>query len=232
MRDFNFDERKWLFSKKPRCYITQRSGDVLTLESEDKIQFTTTLSELKGKGLQLDLETIQLTEDAYLNWFLEPERARIKERFNELFNKHMDLIFQNRDLALKKDYYYLLRPKLLTSGGSIIGGFNYSLGELFESMNSGNHFYFEEFGGHREMYLVATQGSPLSGLHSYVFWSEDEKKIIDWHTIRERESLPKPWSLESYGKMWRLLNSKNKLPRIDFEDLALKLLLEELKDYK
>lgn len=228
MREFNLDEKKWLFSKKPICHITQKTNDTITVESENKIQFSTTLSELHDKGVDIDDNTIQFTEESYRNWFLEPEKVKINKSFNELFNKNVDLIFQNRSLVLEKDEYYLLRPKLLTSGGSVIGGFSYSLGELFESMNSGNHFYFKEFGGHKEMYLVSTIGSPLTGIHSYVFWSEDEKRIIDSFTINRMESLPKPWAGESYAKMWRLLKSKIKLPEIDFEDLALENLLIEI----
>jgi hypothetical protein len=56
-----------------------------------------------------------------------------------------------------------------------MGGFNYSLGALFEAMEQKTSgVYFEELGEHRDLYLVSLSGSPLSGVCSYLFWSEEQ----------------------------------------------------------
>ena len=156
---------------------------------------------------------------------VEIEEKKLKSDFNTLFNNNIDLIFQNRELVLSKKEYYLLSPIQLTSGGAYIGGFSYKLGELFDSFESGGHFYYEEFGGFKKMYLVSTQGSPLSGTHTFVFWSEKERRIIKRDECHG--SLPRPWA-ESYGRFMKILKRVKVLdeePEINVQLKSLKSLL-------
>jgi hypothetical protein len=96
-------------------------------------------------------------------------------RTQELYAKHRELLFRHRALVLSRAEYFLLAPRALSSGAAYMGGFNYSLGALFEAMEQKTSgVYFEELGEHRDLYLVSLSGSPLSGVCSYLFWSEEQ----------------------------------------------------------
>jgi hypothetical protein len=73
-----------------------------------------------------------------------------------------------------------------------IGGFKYSLGSLFESFESGNHYYYDEINGHKELFLVSMASSPLSGsVFKALFWSDHEKQLLRLEKIfPELKALP------------------------------------------
>jgi hypothetical protein len=130
------------------------------------------------------------------------------------------------EAVLSKAEYYLLRPRLLSSGAAYLGGFSYSLGTLIESFKSGHHFYFDEFGGFKKMYLVATAGSPLSGINGSTFWCADKRKIVHFKPGKGI-GLPKPFirSFMKFSEMVKQWPNQN----IDFQDQAIERLIHEIK---
>jgi len=75
----------------------------------------------------------------------------------------------------------------LRSGGAYIGGFRYSLGALLEAMEEkAPGVYFEEFAGHRDLYLVCLSGSPLSGMHHSLFWSDELQQFLKIDSSQSR----------------------------------------------
>lgn len=53
----------------------------------------------------------------YHHYFKTNYLANDKHKMNRLFENHVALIFQHRDLVLNKAEYYLLNPDILSSGG-------------------------------------------------------------------------------------------------------------------
>jgi hypothetical protein len=124
---------------------------------------------------------------------------------------------------LSKPEYYHLRPDLLQSGGSFVGGFGYSLGTLFDSFKSGNHFYFDEVGVYKKLYLISMAGSVLSGVNNTMFWSDDINEIVNFNS--NDSPLPKPFahSLMEFEKMVR-----GTLANIDCQDKVVEQLIKEI----
>ena len=120
-------------------------------------------------------DEVTLSASVYAKWITSPRVQASYARSQELYSKHRELLFRHRALVLSRAEYYLLAPRALTSGAAYMGGFNYSLGALFEAMEQKSAgLYFEELAGHRELYLVSLSGSPLSGIHRSHFWSEEQ----------------------------------------------------------
>lgn len=180
---------------------------------------------IQDNELQVSGDKIVLPKGVYEHWFVVPERKRSSVRFNKLFRENCNLIFKNNEIVLTRAEYYLLQPEMLESGAMYLGGFSYSLGALIESFNSGNHFFFDEFGGYKKMYLISLKGSPLSGSHHKTFWCAEENRII--YSANEKGlKLPPPF----YTSLLRFKKMMDDGPKLylDFQDQAIEQLIKEL----
>ncbi|NLA23449.1 MAG: hypothetical protein GX879_00625, partial [Bacteroidales bacterium] len=136
---------------------------------------------IKANELKLVDNTVKLTESLYQHYFLKKFRSENQSKLDVLFKENASLIFQNRTAVLNKAEYYLLKPKILTIGFMYTVSVNYNLGSLFESFESGNHIYYDEFCGYRKMYLISMAASPLSGtIFKAIFWSDDKNEFIEF----------------------------------------------------
>lgn len=222
-----FDEKKWDLKRRSidyTCTIMREEGDYYILRDCNLVDTPVHKSIIKDNFYKIVDGQVTLSKSVYEHWMINSKVVPAEKRFQELFKKHQDLIFKNRDLVLTRAEYYKLSPKLLCSGGAYIGGFNYCLGILFERMNERNeHVYFEEVDGHRDCYLVALGGSPLSGAYNCTFWSDVDQKFFqaDSSTVKLEggfmAALKEYRSVVGYGGFG-----------FAFQDIALINLLEEL----
>jgi len=222
----SLDTNRWLISDNPTCQILSQDENYIEIQNNNNLRTKIPQSIIHDNHLQIIDGKVVLSKSVYKYWVVDPERKMSKERLAELFRQNGELIFRNKEVVLKRAEYYLLRPDMLLSGAAYSGGFSYSLGALIESMNSGQHFFFEEFGGFKKMYLISTSGSPLSGGHTSIFWCAEENRLIQFRT-GEGPGLPKPF-LDSYRRFTEMVNPGSQLS-IDFEDQAIEQLIKELK---
>jgi hypothetical protein len=221
----SIDTKKWLISENTTCKIVGQDDDNYEIQNENGLISKIPASIINANEIQIDNGNVSLTKGVYEYWVVAPERKRASKRFNELFFKNADKIFLNKDIVLSRAEYFLLRPSLLTCGLAYHGSFDYPLGTLIESFNSGKHFYFDEFAGFKKMYLISTSGSPLSGCHCSIFWCEKESRLIFFST-GEGPGLPKSF-LETFLSFRKMVDVGNYM-RIDFEDRAIELLMNEI----
>jgi hypothetical protein len=223
-RSLTIDTDKWLLSYKKKCNIVVENEDDYILQNANQIEITIPKAIINANEIEIVDNSIVLTERLYDHYFLTPFRQGSKTRLNEIFSKNTELIFRNREIVLQKAEYYLIRPKLLNSGGAYIGGFTYTLGALFESMNSGNHIYFDEISGHKKLYLINISGSPLSGSYYARFWSDHDYKFITSDKLSMGGSLsPFYKTLDKFKDMVHGFSLS-----IDFQDIAILQLIEEI----
>ena len=220
------DTTRWLISTSGVCKVLHETEDHYLIQNANNLQAEIPTSIVRDNELTIVDGHLSLPEGVYAHYVVEPGRKRANEDFNRMFLKHCELIFTNMEAVLGKAEYYLLRPQMLSSGAAYGGGFSYSLGALIESFKSGNHFYFDEFGGFKKMYLVATSGSPLSGSHGSTFWCAEDRKIVHFKS-GEGPGLPKPFisSLKKFSEMLKPASTQ----QIDFQDQAIERLIQEIK---
>ena len=171
-----FDPSKWsLNTNDYRCQIVEEQGDNYLLLDANALLTPVPKSIIQDNHFEIREDLVTLSAGVYVRWITSPRVQASYVRTQELFAKHRELLFRNRSLVLSRAEYYLLAPRALTSGGAYMGGFNYSLGALFEAVaQKKSGVYFEELAGHRDLYLVTTSGSPLSGVHNSLFWSDEQ----------------------------------------------------------
>jgi hypothetical protein len=134
---------------------------------------------IRDNAYEIVGDEVTLSAGVYAKWITAPRVVQSQLRLQQLFSTHRALVFANRQQVLSRGEYYLLSPDLLCSGGAYIGGFRYSLGALLEAMEEkAKGVYFDEFAGYRELYLVSLTGSPLNGIHTSLFWSEEQQQLI------------------------------------------------------
>jgi len=171
-----FDLSKWsLNTNDYRCQIIGELGDDYLLLDANALLTPVPKSIIHDNHFEIQEDLVTLSAGVYVRWITSPRVQASFVRTQELYAKHRDLLFRNRPLILSRAEYYLLAPRALSSGGAYMGGFYYSLGALFDPMEQkAPGVYFEELAGHRDLYLVTTAGSPLSGVHNSTFWSEEQ----------------------------------------------------------
>jgi len=218
------DEEKWIMTSNPTCKIIGETQDHYTLENSSKRKINIPKSIIQDNHLEILDNQVNLGKVVYYNYFKKNTSLESSQRMDKLFSKHFEDILRNRKVVLKKPEYFLLRPTPLTSGGMFTQGFTYALGSLVESIESGNHTRFEEFYGHRDLYLLKCSGSELSGSFWAIFWSDYSSKIVEFSS-RKGHSLPM-----SYISL--LKDFKSKVTgveiRIDFQDEAMEQLINEV----
>lgn len=223
-RTMSIDMDKWQITDNPKCQIIEEIDDDYLLENISGFRFRINKSIVTDNHLDIVNGSVTFPESVY-EYYIKRERDKSKKRMDEMFYENRNLIFANRNLVLTKPEYYLMRPRLLTSGAAYLGGFDYTLGGLIESFNSGNHFYFDQFSGYKKMFLIHMSGSPLSGCHASAFWSDENKEVI-WFGVGQGEGLPSPFfaTLKKFRAMVSGIDV-----RIDFQDIALENLISEIK---
>jgi hypothetical protein len=171
-----FDSNRWsLNTNDYRCQIIGEQGEDYLLLDANAFLTAVPKSIIHDNHFEIQGDLVTLSKGVYVHWITAPRVQASFLRTQELYAKHRDLLFRNRALILSRAEYYLLAPRALSSGGAYLGGFNYSLGALFDAIAQKTPgVYFEELAGHRDLYLVTTAGSPLSGIHNSTFWSEEQ----------------------------------------------------------
>ena len=179
-RKLRFDEQRWsLRTQNHTCQIVgEREDDYLLLDANTLVTWIPKAT-IRDNAYEIVGGEVTLSAGVYAKWITAPRVVQSQLRLQQLFSAHRELVFANRQQVLSRGEFYLLSPDLLCSGGAYIGGFRYSLGALLEAMEEkAKGVYFEEFAGYRELYLVSLRGSPLSGIHTSLFWSEEQQQLI------------------------------------------------------
>lgn len=187
-RKLPFDEQRWsLNTGNYTCQIVgEREDDYLLLDANTLVTWVPKAT-IRDNAYEIVGDEVTLSSGVYAKWITSPQLSQSQLRFQELFCVHRELLFSNRQQVLSRGEYYLLRPDLLHSGGAYIGGFRYSLGSLLEAMEEkAPGVYFEEFAGYRDLYLVCLSGSPLSGVHHSLFWSDEEQQLVRINSTQSR----------------------------------------------
>ena len=205
------------------CKIVDRSEDLMLLENDYRDRFWFREDLIHSNEIPIVNNRLVLPETLYEYWFLKDFRRESKEALDQLYEQHAALIFHNRDLVLSKAEYYLLKPSALKSGFAYSGGRNYSLGKLFESIESGNHIYYPEFKGYKKLYLVSMSASPLSGhVSKAVFWSDETREFVK---LDSTTTLPDGFGT-AQGKAFINLMSGKEIT-MDREDKAMQNLISD-----
>ena len=175
-RKLPFDAQRWSLSTgNYTCQIVGEQGDDYLLLDANALLTSVPKATIRDNAYEIVGDEVTLSEGVYAKWITTPRLQASYTRSQELYAKHRELFFRHRALVLSRAEYYLLAPRALTSGAAYMGGFNYSLGALFEAMEQkAAGVYFEELAGYRDLYLVSLSGSPLSGIHRSHFWSEEQ----------------------------------------------------------
>lgn len=230
-RDLEIDLTKWKIDADSRhCTIIGINDGNLLLKNKSEDSFTLPEHLIKTNELNVVDNTVELPEGLYDHYFLKKFRANSLKKFNNLYHKYEPLIFQNRNLVLTKAEYYLLRPYDLSTGFMYSGGISYSLGNLFESFESGNHIYYDEFSGYRKMYLVSMAASPLSGaIYKAIFWSDESNELVNfgYQVADPKPKLPGNFGIAEGRSLMEMLRNKEMV--IDRQDEAISNLINEIK---
>jgi len=187
-RKLPFDAKRWsLIRSNYTCQIVgEREEDYLLLDTNALVTWVPKAT-IRDNAYEIVGDEVTLSEGVYAKWIISPRLFQSLQRFDELFSPHRELLFANRQLVLSRAEYYLLYPNLLRSGGAYIGGFRYSLGALLEAMEEkAPGVYFEEFAGYQDLYLVCLSGSPLSGMHHSLFWSDELQQFLKIDSSQSR----------------------------------------------
>ena len=187
-RKLPFDAQRWsLNTGNYICQIVgEREDDYLLLDANTLVTWVPKAT-IRDNAYEIVGDEVTLSEGVYAKWITSPRVIQSQLRLQELFATHRELLFANRQQVLSRGEYYLLSPDHLRSGGAYLGGFRYSLGALLEAMEEkAPGVYFQEFAGHRDLYLVCLSGSPLSGIHHSLFWSEEQQQFIQINSSQSR----------------------------------------------
>ena len=224
-RNLEIDLSKWKIDKNSRnCEIIEISEDYLLLENKYKDRFSIPEHIIKANNYNIVDNTIDLSEGLYENYFLNKFKSESQSQLDILFEKYASIIFQNRTIVLNMAEYYLLKPRILSTGFMYTGGETYTLGNLMESFESGNHIYYDEFCGYEKMFLISMAASPLSGtIFNAIFWSDKTNEFVRFNS---ESKFPKYFNTSVGGSLFKMLKSKDIM--IDRQDEAIKKLINEI----
>lgn len=130
---------------------------------KDRSGFETNMpaSLIKANELQIENDdSLQLTPGLYSKWFTESKSEKMYENSKILF-RNFHTLYENKNLILNNQGYYLLGLSWLYSGGLFYGSVCYSLGSLFSEW--GNNPLLEKENG----MIYKISGSMLSGANQY-----------------------------------------------------------------
>lgn len=228
-RNLEIDLSKWIIDEESRnCEIIDISEDYLLLENKYKDRFSIPEYIIKANNYNVVDNIIYLTEGLYENYFLNKFKSESQSQLDTLFEKHASIIFQNRTVVLNKAEYYLLKPSILSTGFMYTGGETFTLGNLVESFESGNHIYYDEFCGCEKMFLVSMAASPLSGrIFKAIFWSDKTNEFVRFNS---ESKWPKYFNTNVAWSLFKMLKSEDIM--IDRQDEAIKKLINEINAVK
>jgi len=217
------DFSQWNMAEDYTCNILEEIDGDFVLESKNKLTARISKHVIIDNHIRIRKDIVNIGGGLFNYYFKDKFLSCDKYKMNNIFNDNKELIFQNRDLVLSKAEYYIMRPDILSSGSMYLGGFYYSLGSLFESIESGKHIYFDEIAGHEKLYLVSMVNSPLSGtIYKALFWSEQEKKMV---RLEEKLSGVEIRFIREFKKMVEFSN----IP-IDYQSKAIQQLVNEINE--
>ncbi len=225
-RNLELNLNKWIIDKESRhCKIIEKTENHTSLENVHKDRFSIPGDIIRANDLIIIDNTIDVPEGLYENYFLKKFRSESQRKLDSSFKEYAALIFQNRKLVINRAEYYLLQPTIFSTGFMYIGGVNFNLGTLFESFESGNHVYYDEFCGYRKMYLISMAASPLSGsILKAIFWSDEKKEFIRFDS---KTNFPTNFGTSDGMYLYNALKSDDII--IDRQDEAIEKLIEEIK---
>ncbi len=228
-RNLEIDLFKWTIDEDCRnCEIIEISEDYLFLENKYKDRFSIPEHIIKANNYNIVDNTIDLSEGLYENYFLNKFKSESRNQLDILFEKYASIILQNRTVVLNRAEYYLLKPRILSTGFMYTGGKTYTLGNLVESFESGNHIYYDEFCGYEKMYLVSMAASPLSGtIFKAIFWSDKTNEFVRFN---QESKLPHYFNTSVGWSLFNMLKSED--INIDRQDKAIKKLINEINAAK
>ena len=229
-RNFEIDLTKWTIDENSRhCKIIEISEGHILFENKYADRFKIPEHVIRVNKLNIIDNSIDLPEGLYGFYFLKQFREESQSRFNVSYNNYASVIFQNRAMVLNRAEYYLLKPSSLITGFMHVGGINFTLGKLFESFESGSHVYYDEFCGHRKMYLIKMGASPLSGIiFEAIFWSDETNEFVRFDS-RSRMNQSKWPNNFGTGAGWALFNTlRGSEITIDRQDKAIANLINEI----
>lgn len=179
-RKIPYDTQRWrLNTDNYTCQIVGEREDAYLLLDANTLEAWVPKATLRDNAYEIVGGQVTLSSGVYAKWITLPRVYTSQDRLQELFSVHQPLLFRNRERVLSRGEYYFLNPELLRSGGAYIGGFRYTLGALLEAMEEkAPGVYFEEFAGYSDLYLVCLSGSPLSGMHHSLFWSDELQQFL------------------------------------------------------
>jgi hypothetical protein len=226
-KNLEIDLSKWIIDEDIRnCEIIEISEDYLLLENKYKDRFSIPEHIIKANNYNVVDNMIDLTEALYENYFLNKFKSESQSQLDTLFEKHASIIFQNKTVVLNKAEYYLLKPSILSTGFTYTGGKTYTLGNLVESFESGNHIYYDEFCGYEKMFLISMAASPLSGtIFNAIFWSEKTNEFVRFNS---ESKFPKCFNTSVGWSLFNMLKSED--IKIDRQDIAIKNLIKEINN--
>ncbi len=109
------------------------------------------------------------------------------------------------------------------------GGIYFSIGKLFESFESGNHIYYDEFCGYSRMYLVSMVASMLSGtIFRATFWSDETNEFVSFTNQKydSKLKLPGDFTTAQGRELMKMLSGTEMM--IDRQDKAIINLINEI----
>jgi hypothetical protein len=221
------EKKEWIISSNRNCKILNEDEEFnYELENDSGNRVKLSKLTIEANKIEVRNNIVELNETLYNHYFYKTLREKSSLKFNELFKNNVTRIFSNKDIVFSKAEYYLLQPNMLTSGSAYIGGFKYNIGSLLELwIEKPDTFYFHDFAGYKDMYLISVSGSVLSGVHISVFWCESEKSIVNLPS-RKGQSLPGGFGNYLF-KLKEFILTKNQL-HIDFQNIALENMLNEI----
>lgn len=224
-RILTFDDQRWNLQKgNYACKIVGEREDDYQLQDVNNLLNWIPKATIRDNAYEIVGDELTLSEGVYAKWITDPIEVQSNNRFRSLFYAYKDLLFANRQTVLSRWEYYSLSPDRLQSGAAYIGGFHYSLGALFEAFEEKvPGVYYERFAEHKELYLVALSGSPLSGSHNSLFWSDEHQKFPKLCSYGQ--NLPEGF----YGSYCKFKDAvKHEVPRLSYPGEVLAQLLGEL----
>jgi len=225
-RKIDFDAQLWKLSDSTLCRIENVNESHCTVVNENGVSVRIPVGVFRDNRLMAQQGDIVLSAEMYSHWILKSHREKANGVFNSVFNTHMATILDHPETVFSRAEYFFLRPHCFLAvrqdGGQKV---HVSLGSMLESFVSGNHIYFDTFGGHEKIYLIHIAGSYLSGRYSALFWSAASRSVVYFPT----DSMPAIPRGFGYNHMFlEKLARQDAHIRMDFQDKALEKLQTEI----
>lgn len=180
-RQYAMDLDKWKFQKGDICWIVGENTHSYQVQNSEEDEITVPKSTFIDHGIEIVKDKIFLSDVLYKRLFGKDCIDRMQpvpDEDKSDCDAYLELLLKYRHLVLSQPEYYLLTASTLKSHIRFVG-MSYSLGSLIESIESGNHIYYDRIGNHQEMYFISMQcGLSPSEFTEAIFWSKKSGKLI------------------------------------------------------